>query len=109
MCPNKIHGDVEFKHVTFAYASQPGHPALEDVSFTIKAGSVTAVVGGSGAGKSTLVSLLLRLYDVDADSRISIDGIDVRELDVDWLRSQVTIFFFFFSHFLFSSPFCFLF
>jgi len=85
--PQSINGDVSFRNVTFSYPAAD-RTALTDVSFTIPAATVTAVVGGSGAGKSTIVSLLLRLYNVDSGS-ICIDDVDVKELDVGWLRSQV--------------------
>jgi ABC-type multidrug transport system fused ATPase/permease subunit len=83
---------VEFKNVTFAYAAALDKPALVDVSFKIPAGTVTAIVGGSGAGKTTLVSLLLRLYLLDVNQgSVCIDDVDVKDLNADWLRAQVSV------------------
>ncbi len=79
---------VTFEKVRFQY----GHdvPVLRDVSFTIPAGQMCAIVGASGAGKSTLADLLLRFHDVDSGS-ITIDGQDIRELRLDDLRRQVAM------------------
>lgn len=81
--PETFRGYVRFEHVSFGYLE--GVPVLEDVSFEIAPGATVAVVGATGAGKSTLVNLLLRFYDPTA-GRITIDGIDVREWDLDSLR-----------------------
>jgi ATP-binding cassette subfamily B protein len=79
---------ITFEKVRFQY----GHdvPVLRDVSFTIPAGEMCAIVGASGAGKSTLADLLLRFHDVDSGS-ISIDGRDIRELRLEDLRRQVAM------------------
>ena len=79
--------DVELRHVGFHY---PGaeHPVLTDVSFTTLPGETTAIVGSTGAGKSTLIGLIPRLFDVTAGS-VMIAGVDVRELDTDFLWSIV--------------------
>jgi ATP-binding cassette subfamily B protein len=79
--------DVELRHVGFHY---PGaeHPVLTDVSFTTLPGEITAIVGSTGAGKSTLIGLIPRLFDVTAGS-VMIAGVDVRELDTDFLWSIV--------------------
>jgi ATP-binding cassette subfamily B protein len=79
---------ITFEKVSFQY----GHdvPVLRDVSFTIPAGQMCAIVGASGAGKSTLADLLLRFHDVDSGS-IAIDGQDVRELRLEDLRRQVAM------------------
>jgi ATP-binding cassette subfamily B protein len=81
-------GHVAFEHVDFAYES--GRPILHDVSFSIGAGQTVAVVGGSGSGKSTLARLLLRLYDTNA-GRITIDGQDVREVQLASLRQAIGV------------------
>jgi ATP-binding cassette subfamily B protein len=80
-------GTVEFQNVTFQY---PGaeEPALCDVSFTARAGEVTAIVGGTGSGKTTLAGLIPRFYDANS-GRVLVDGIDVREWPLDTLRSQI--------------------
>ena len=79
--------EIRFDHVDFAYVQ--GRPILRDVSFAVEPGSVTAIVGPTGSGKSSLMSLLARLFDPDSGS-ISIDGIDLRRLDVDSLRHNVS-------------------
>ncbi|MFY9265595.1 MAG: ATP-binding cassette domain-containing protein, partial [Solirubrobacterales bacterium] len=78
---------VSFRGVTFSF---PGaqRTALEDVSFEVPAGKTVAIVGGTGSGKTTLVSLIPRLYDVSAGS-ISVDGLDVRDVDAYDLRGQI--------------------
>ena len=80
-------GTLEFRDVLFSY---PGaeHSVLSDISFRIEAGQTTAVIGSTGAGKTTLVSLVSRLFDV-TDGSVLVDGIDVRELDMDLLWSKV--------------------
>ena len=80
-------GYVEFDNVTFSY---PGaeEPALCDISFQAKPGEVTAIIGGTGSGKSTLISLIPRFYDVDS-GRVLVDGVDVREMAQEHLRSKI--------------------
>jgi ATP-binding cassette subfamily B protein len=83
-------GTVTFENVTFGY--DPAKPALRDVSFGIKGGSVVAIVGPTGAGKTTLVNLIARFYDVQ-QGRVLIDGVDVRDLKLSSLRTQVSVVF----------------
>jgi ATP-binding cassette subfamily B protein len=71
--------------VTFAYT--PGQPVLRDVSFDIRPGQRVGIVGATGSGKTTIISLLLRFYDVQ-DGRITIDGVDIREMDLRDLRAR---------------------
>jgi ATP-binding cassette subfamily B protein len=78
-------GVIRFENVTFAYV--PGEPVLKHVSFEVQPGQRIAIVGATGSGKTTIVSLLLRFYDVQ-EGRITIDGVDIRELDVTALRSM---------------------
>ncbi len=78
---------MEFKDVSFAYADAP---VLKRINLTIEAGQMVALVGMSGVGKSTLVDLIPRFYDVSA-GQILIDGVDVRDLTVRSLRSQIGI------------------
>ena len=84
-------GQVRFAHVTFGYDVE--RRILDDVSFTIEAGTTTAVVGASGAGKSTLARLLFRFYDLDRTTggAITIDGQDIREVTQDSLRASIGI------------------
>jgi len=77
---------IEFRNVSFSYG--PGVPVLQDVSLTIRAGEMVALVGSTGAGKSTLLELLPRFYDV-TEGRITIDGIDIRDVTLCSLRSQI--------------------
>jgi ATP-binding cassette subfamily B protein len=76
-------GDVAFEHVSFRY--EPDRPLIDDLSLVADAGEKVAIVGPTGAGKTTLVNLLMRFYEVDA-GRITIDGIDTRDLTRDDLR-----------------------
>jgi ATP-binding cassette, subfamily B, bacterial len=83
-----LRGDIVFDHVRFRYSADV--PVLEDVSFTIPAGKICAIVGSSGTGKSTLSDLLLRFYDPDSGS-ISIDAHDLRDLRLHDLRREVAL------------------
>ena len=83
-------GAVRFEHVTFGY--DPQKPVLHDVSFDVPGGSIVAIAGPTGAGKSTLVSLISRFYDPQ-EGRILIDGVDVRDVSLSSLRSQVSFVF----------------
>jgi ATP-binding cassette, subfamily B, bacterial MsbA len=89
------HESVEFSGIEFTYARNDSHgshrpAALEDVSVTVRAGEVVAVVGENGSGKSTLVNLLPRYYDPD-QGEVLIDGIDIRDIRLRDLRSQLSI------------------
>ena len=81
-------GEIVLERVSFAY--DPSRPALRNVSLRIPAGSRLAVVGRSGAGKSTLGALVARLYD-PAEGRLLIDGRDVRDCSLAWLRDQIGV------------------
>jgi ATP-binding cassette subfamily B protein len=83
-------GDLTFEDVCFGY--DPAKPVVHNVSFSVKGGSVVAVVGPTGSGKSTLVNLIARYYDVQS-GRILLDGIDIRDLTLSSLRSQVSVVF----------------
>ncbi|HXV76588.1 MAG TPA: ABC transporter ATP-binding protein [Candidatus Polarisedimenticolaceae bacterium] len=86
--PGRLRGEIVFERVNFGYVE--GEPVLHDVSFTIRPGQRIAVVGWTGSGKSTLIRLLIRLYDV-WDGRILLDGVDVRDYDLQDLRRRVGI------------------
>lgn len=81
------HGRVDFEAVNFTY---PGaeHPVLDQISFTVRPGETTAIIGSTGAGKTTLVNLIPRLFDVTS-GQVRVDGVDVRELDPDLLWSRI--------------------
>jgi ATP-binding cassette, subfamily B, bacterial len=81
-------GEIVFDGVSFAY--EASRPALHDVSLQVPKGSRLAVVGASGAGKSTLGALVARLYD-PSEGRVLIDGRDLRDCSLDWLRTQVGV------------------
>ncbi|MBI1765993.1 MAG: ATP-binding cassette domain-containing protein [Acidobacteria bacterium] len=81
---------LEFHNVSFSYGAGFDLPVLEDVSFTVRAGEMLAIVGHSGAGKSTLTNLLLRFYDV-TDGQVLLDGTDVRDLKLAALRRQMAM------------------
>ena len=84
-----IRGRVEFDDVTARYSSS-GSPALTGVSFIAKPGQTVGIIGGTGSGKTTLANLIPRLYDVFSGS-VRIDGVDVREYDMDTLRHSIGI------------------
>ena len=86
--PSQVEGTIEFSHVGFSY--EPSRKILKDVSFTLYAGKSIAIVGPSGSGKSTIINLIPRLYDVEEGS-VMFDGIDVRKLDLAFLREQIGI------------------
>lgn len=83
----RFRGELEFSAVTFSYGREP---VLDGVDFHVGAGERVAVVGPTGSGKSTLASLLIRFYDPQ-DGAVRIDGLDLRDITVDSLRSQIAI------------------
>ncbi len=85
---NKVKGNFEFKKVSFSYIS--GYEVLKDISFKVKEKSMVAFVGKSGSGKSTIFNLLCKLYESD-NGEILIDGIDIKELDRESIRDNITI------------------
>jgi ATP-binding cassette, subfamily B, multidrug efflux pump len=82
-----IAGTIEFRNVTFRH-QETDRPALRDISLTVPAGTTLAIVGYTGAGKSTLVNLIPRLYDV-TDGALLIDGVDIRRIPLEVLRSNI--------------------
>ncbi|KAL3723216.1 hypothetical protein ACJRO7_035403 [Eucalyptus globulus] len=83
----KVSGEIEFKHVEFAYPSRP-NIIFKDFCLTIPAGKSIALVGGSGSGKSTVISLLQRFYD-PLNGEILLDGVPIDKLQLKGLRSQM--------------------
>ncbi|UYZ37987.1 ABC transporter ATP-binding protein/permease [Clostridium beijerinckii] len=85
----QIKGDIEFDHVTFSYTNAD-IPALKNTSFKLKAGEKIALVGETGAGKTTITNLISRFYDPTFGS-VKIDGVDIKDVTVESLRSQMGI------------------
>ncbi|MDQ5913617.1 MAG: transporter protein [Patescibacteria group bacterium] len=83
---------IEFKDVSFAYRSNPDEKILENLNLTIKPGEHLALVGENGAGKTTIIKLLLRLYDV-TEGQILVNGINIKELDLDSYWRQIGVLF----------------
>ena len=84
----KMRGAVEFRHVSFAYPESD--PVLHDITFRVEPGMRVAIVGQTGAGKTTLVKLINRTYDV-TQGQVLVDGVDVREWNLEALRRQISI------------------
>jgi ATP-binding cassette subfamily B protein/subfamily B ATP-binding cassette protein MsbA len=84
----RVRGEVEFKNVWFEYV--PGEPVLKDISFKVKPGERVALVGATGSGKTTIISLIARMYDIQR-GQILLDGVDIRELDLQRLRASLGV------------------
>ncbi|XP_063789645.1 bile salt export pump-like [Pseudophryne corroboree] len=87
---DKVKGEIEFHNINFYYPSRPEVKILDKLSMIIKSGETTAFVGPSGAGKSTTIQLIQRFYD-PAEGMVTLDGHDVRSLNIQWLRSLIGI------------------
>ncbi|KAM8873143.1 bile salt export pump isoform 3-T3 [Synchiropus picturatus] len=87
---DRVKGDIEFHNVTFHYPSRPEVKILDQLSVAVKSGETTAFVGPSGAGKSTAVQLIQRFYD-PKEGMVTLDGHDIRGLNIQWLRSLIGI------------------
>lgn len=82
--------DITFEHIHYGYLAE--NPVLKDISFTIKAGSTFAILGGTGSGKTTLMHLLNRLYELPSENgKITIGNTDIRNIELDYLRTQIGI------------------
>lgn len=86
--PSKVVGEITFRNVNFTYPSRPNIPIVKNLSLRFPAGKTTALVGASGSGKSTIVNLVERFYD-PISGFVELDGIDIKELSVKWLRTQI--------------------
>ncbi len=84
----EMQGEIEFKDVTFVY--EKGEPALQGISFKVKPGQTVAIVGQTGTGKTSLVKLVNRTYDASS-GQVLIDGVDVREWNLEALRRRISI------------------
>ncbi len=83
----RIEGEVVFKNVTFGYN---GKPVLKEIDFTARPGQTIAIVGQTGSGKTTLTRLINRIYDVNS-GQVLVDGVDVRDWNLESLRSQISV------------------
>uniref|UniRef100_A0A1A8HQI9 ATP-binding cassette, sub-family B (MDR/TAP), member 4 n=2 Tax=Nothobranchius kuhntae TaxID=321403 RepID=A0A1A8HQI9_NOTKU len=88
--PDKFDGNVSFVNVTFNYPSRPDVPILQGLNLKVKKGETLALVGSSGCGKSTTIQLMERFYDPSGGS-VVMDNMDVKQLNIHWLRSQIGI------------------
>lgn len=86
-----VAGAITIEDVHFRYPSRPDIPILKGLSLSFEPGTTSALVGASGSGKSAIVSLIERFYhpDLEAGGSVKLDGVDLRELNVKWLRSQI--------------------
>ncbi|XP_073019752.1 ABC transporter B family member 2-like [Primulina eburnea] len=85
---HKVEGHIQFKNVTFSYPSRPDVLIFDKLCLDFPSGKIVALVGGSGSGKSTVISLIERFYE-PLQGNILLDGNDIRELDLKWLRQQI--------------------
>ncbi len=83
-------GSIRFDHVSFSYKSDAETPVLKDINLYIKQGEMIGIIGGTGSAKSSLVNLVSRLYDV-SDGSVSVGGINVKNYDIEILRSEVSV------------------
>ena len=81
---------IEFKNVSFSYPTKKNTSIINDLNLNVEPGKTIAIVGSSGSGKTTLTNLLLRFYDVDK-GQILINGIDIKDIDLSWLRNSIGI------------------
>ncbi|WP_231463945.1 MULTISPECIES: ABC transporter ATP-binding protein [unclassified Pedobacter] len=86
LTPSKLDGNIEFKNVWFAYNDD--NYVLKDLTFDVKAGETVALVGATGAGKSSTINILNRFYEVKK-GKITVDGIDIHDLELNYLRSNI--------------------
>ncbi|KAK9131106.1 hypothetical protein Sjap_011593 [Stephania japonica] len=85
---NNVRGELEFEKVSFTYPSRPDTVVLKEFNLKVPAGKTIALVGASGSGKSTAIALAQRFYDIE-DGEVKIDGVDIRTLQLKWLRQKM--------------------
>ncbi|PPQ96673.1 hypothetical protein CVT26_010302 [Gymnopilus dilepis] len=86
--PETIHGEIVLENVKFSYPSRPTVQVVKGLNIKFEAGKTAALVGASGSGKSTIVSLVERFYD-PTEGTVKLDGHDLKDLNVKWLRNQI--------------------
>ncbi len=86
--PSSLAGDIKFDRVSFAYDEE--NLVLKDISFSLPAGETLAIVGSTGSGKTSIINILARFYDIQ-EGRIEVDGRDIREYDLESLRSRIAV------------------
>ncbi|KLT44927.1 multidrug resistance protein 1 [Cutaneotrichosporon oleaginosum] len=86
--PDTVIGEIGFDNVQFHYPSRPNVPILKGLTTTFQAGKTSALVGASGSGKSTVIQLIERFYD-PINGRVTLDGVDIRQLNLKWFRQQI--------------------
>ncbi len=84
----EIKGTVEFRNISFRYPGVQANNVLEDISFTVNKGETVAILGATGCGKTSLVNLIARFYDA-TEGQVLVDGVDVKEYDLDALRKKI--------------------
>ncbi|KAF8393446.1 hypothetical protein HHK36_021690 [Tetracentron sinense] len=87
---DQVCGELEFENVKFTYPSRPESIVLKDFNLKVEAGKTVALVGASGSGKSTVIALIQRFYDAD-DGIVKIDGVDIKSLQLKWIRGKMGI------------------
>jgi ATP-binding cassette subfamily B protein/subfamily B ATP-binding cassette protein MsbA len=88
LAPPRVQGHIEFRNLSFAYEAD--RPVLQNINLVAEPGQIVAIVGRTGAGKTTLASMILRFYDPTAGA-VLLDGHDLRDLRLSWLRRQVSV------------------
>merc|ERR1719450_1790512 len=88
--PSTLQGNIEFQNVFFNYPSRPEVKIMQGFSLSIPRGKTVALVGSSGCGKSTCIQLVQRFYDPESGS-VQIDGTNIKELNIGWLRDQIGV------------------
>ena len=86
--PTKVHGKFEFQHIEFRYPTRPDITVLKNYNLTVEPGQTVAFCGPSGGGKSTCIALIERFYD-PTQGQVLLDGVDTKDLNLHWLRSQI--------------------
>jgi ATP-binding cassette subfamily B (MDR/TAP) protein 1 len=86
--PDTLQGEITLENIDFSYPTRPDVPIFTNFNLTISPGTTVALVGESGSGKSTVVSLIQRFYDPNGGA-VLVDGIDIKTLQLKWLRQQI--------------------